>query len=381
VDQNEKETLCYFNSNDQIEKIIASNGVELYLNWLNTSEFTLTAISANKSIQLNTVGNLDLAAKGKKSSISRKGKLKLQVQGPPAKFISQNEFTTKLNDQNAFNYLTVEECGPFNPSSVVITMKDADRKVLATIFPDNIALGKYQYSVPHSNLPSVNFQDACKATANVIDVICKSTDVFSRGFICALISATLATTVVGAPAAALFLVACEEANLALAFFCKLPDLQTCKGKLFTTDFNTTSKIIFNVYTPGLLNNLESPDVIVPLPLAGTYIGPFPDLYVKLASVVNIKKFNLEPSIPLAGNDYAAEVEVSCLTIGTTIKISVAGSDGYYDEILYNVTTSASLDTFVLTVPGAESGVKDVCTVTVKTLGLNEISRSAYLVFN
>ncbi|MFH6999716.1 hypothetical protein ACHRVZ_17475 [Flavobacterium sp. FlaQc-57] len=102
--------------------------------------------------------------------------------------------------------------------------------------------------------------------------------------------------------------------------------------------------------------------------------------MNLDDKISVKSFILSPSTPLAGNDYNAVVDISCLNVGTVIKISIIGSDGYTDEIAYTVTSSKTSDSFILTVPGGNVGVNDECTLEVSTLGNIVATKKAYLVF-
>lgn len=91
----------------------------------------------------------------------------------------------------------------------------------------------------------------------------------------------------------------------------------------------------------------------------------------------INSFVLNPSNPGEGVDYTATAEYSCIPENSTITLSIEGTDGYSDSITENISGSGSA---VLHVPGAESGVYDLCTVTINMPFGETLTMQASLVF-
>ncbi|WP_332913309.1 hypothetical protein [Algoriphagus boritolerans] len=110
-------------------------------------------------------------------------------------------------------------------------------------------------------------------------------------------------------------------------------------------------------------------------------GPFPDLFVDLGAKTGLRTLNIDPAFPQDGQDYRAVADFKCLTSGSLVEISVLGSDGYQDNISFSISATQPDKSYVLTVPGADSGVRDDINLVVKDLNGIVISRKASIVFN
>lgn len=108
-------------------------------------------------------------------------------------------------------------------------------------------------------------------------------------------------------------------------------------------------------------------------------GPYPPLTVNVPGEVSVSGLTLAPSSPAALQDYRATGTVSCLQSGDVAVIAVVGTDGYTDSVTTMVTTAGD-QRFTLDVPGAESGINDVVTLTNIRNGAEIGKRTASLVF-
>lgn len=101
--------------------------------------------------------------------------------------------------------------------------------------------------------------------------------------------------------------------------------------------------------------------------------------VELDGEPEIRSFDLSPKFPSAGQGYRASVFYRCIPKGSKIVMGIVGTDGYHNETTQTVAAesgSANLD-----VPGAATGVHDVCTVTIYDTNGNPIaSTQASLTF-
>jgi hypothetical protein len=72
----------------------------------------------------------------------------------------------------------------------------------------------------------------------------------------------------------------------------------------------------------------------------------------------------------------------CLKLGSTVTISVEGTDGYTASNVTTINETQQAGTFNLTVPGAETaGIQDVVTLTVLLPDGTKITRTAQLIFH
>ena len=84
--------------------------------------------------------------------------------------------------------------------------------------------------------------------------------------------------------------------------------------------------------------------------------------VELDGEPEIRSFDLSPKFPSAGQGYRASVFYSCIPKGSKIVMGIVGTDGYHNETTQ--TTAAESGSANLDVPGAATGVHDVCTVKI-----------------
>jgi len=147
----------------------------------------------------------------------------------------------------------------------------------------------------------------------------------------------------------------------------------CKSDFLDREF--TEDVVIQAYVVGLVNNRYSEKKTVP----GN--GPFEDLYITMDAETKIQSLTLDPASPAYEESYSAICKISCLQAGSQVTLSVSGSDGYTDSASYTIASGQQEGEFTLQVPGAETGVRDVVTVTVTLLSGETLSRSASLVFN
>ena len=101
--------------------------------------------------------------------------------------------------------------------------------------------------------------------------------------------------------------------------------------------------------------------------------------VELDGTPEIRSFDLSPKFPSAGQGYRASVSYRCIPKGSKIVMGIVGTDGYKNETTQ--TAAAESGYANLDVPGAATGVHDVCTVTIYDTSGNPIaSTQASLTF-
>ena len=109
--------------------------------------------------------------------------------------------------------------------------------------------------------------------------------------------------------------------------------------------------------------------------------PLENMVVKMGGKPKIESFKLSPSAPMQGESYIAIAELACLPPGTQVVMDIVGTDGYEDTKTSFISSDESVRyKATLSVPGAESGVKDVCTVKVITPKGETLTKKASLRF-
>jgi hypothetical protein len=109
-------------------------------------------------------------------------------------------------------------------------------------------------------------------------------------------------------------------------------------------------------------------------------GPFGPFVLSAGSNNSILSVTTVPVYPAAGENYNAIAAIECPKNGDQVTMTIVGSDTYTNTIICTIGVDASINNgianCVLTVPGAEAGVRDVITV---TLGSGE-QKSTSIVF-
>ena len=94
----------------------------------------------------------------------------------------------------------------------------------------------------------------------------------------------------------------------------------------------------------------------------------------------IDKFTLNPSNPSAYQGYEAIAEYHCVPVGSSITLSIVGTDGYSNSTMTSVSDYGGSGTATLHVPGSYAGVYDLCTVEIKLPTNDVLKMQASLVF-
>lgn len=103
-------------------------------------------------------------------------------------------------------------------------------------------------------------------------------------------------------------------------------------------------------------------------------GPYPNISIQIDGDPDVIGFWADPGNPPAGVGYAVYASMSCVEPGSTIRMSIVGTDGYLNS--RNCTVSAAdfqNQTCILQVPGASGGVRDVITLVVNGITIDQLT--------
>lgn len=231
--------------------------------------------------------------------------------------------------------------------------------------------GHYQFSLPSNYNEHHNIADYCDAVNGVVNKICGLNAWTAPGSgakqaLCIGISATLASGLVSAPVAAGFLAACETTSVAIDAACGLingnmdlpegtPNLvDGLCGLLREIDYTWDDPLLLVPTVNALPNNIYGNAQKYE---HGTQIK---DTKITWGGNPTINTFTLNPPSPARGQSYNAVANLYCLPEGSRIIMDIVGTDGYTNSQTQTVGSQINF-TATLSVPGAESGVKDVCT--------------------
>lgn len=409
-------------STGRLTRMIAVNGTRLLLNWLSPTEVGLTVISGDGTTQVNTTVDfaqapnkapLGLASLATSAPITQKsgtpplrrtGRVTLEFR-PHGTAAIQSPKTVGNQTSTGASLLMgaiqsaqgagagmctvqVTSCDlPVEHAEVsVLVFEDtAGRKFLGQFPASKISSGTYQATLPTDLAPSINPSQICQDLAGILGNICDAA--FSTPgaaeFLCLRLSIVVASTVIGIVVAAEIEVACLSVTAGFDLYCStigggpVPGSESlvdrlCKAKALDRTF--ISKIILQPRVLSLPNNTLGAQVTAP----GQ--GPYPALSVDLGSKTEIRSLTLTPPSPGAGVGYVGTADIFCLPAGTTVTLSIVGTDGYQDTTSNTIPSAQREGTFILSVPGAESGIQDTVTLKVDRPDGKNLTYSASLVF-
>lgn len=405
--EEEAPTEVFFNENEQLQEIIASNGVRFQFDWLSETEAALTLIDPNTNEQLNTLIDLsnpvnDIQANNTRSisNTPRKGNSTLTIK-PQIKVNEQLGLLSTRSSNGRIGNVYLEQCGAPTVAQCWVNVYDYSdlsgsfgRGKYRGRFPcTQVGEGHYQFNLPTNYNEHHNIADYCDAISSVISKICGINAWTAPGSgakqaMCYAISGALASGIVSAPVAAGFASACLSISTALDAGCSLvngnmdlpegsPDLvDGLCGLLREMDYTWDTPLLLQPVVNALPTCIYGTAQIYE---ANTAIK---DMKVTWGGKPAINSFKLDPSAPAEGVSYLAIAKLSCLPPGTQVIMDIIGTDGYSDTQTSSIGSDSNLNyTATLHVPGAESGVRDVCTVTVITQDGETITKKASLVFH
>lgn len=308
--------------------------------------------------------------------------------------------------------VSISGCVGQNPTVKVI-MRDETGKVLDVLFGKPDPSGKYNVVIPYLNTGDQALADAAQSALDFMSEVGISESTFSS------ILSALKDETIGSiseevvqylesrgKAAEVYDEFAQYLNLTaddVDIIQKRAKFLTFVGKSLGVAFKTydvfdkllkayqAGQVLSNfidAYSQQQFNQIQLQPIVVTSKgekFSGTSSGltppegPYPELSVTAPGTVSISGLTLDPSNPSQGQGYVATGEVFCLSDGDVVSLSILGTDGYSDGKSETVV-GAETKGFLLSVPGAGTGVSDRVTLQVTRNGNVVATRSASLVF-
>jgi len=383
--QQQEEQIYILDDLGRPTEIIANNGTQFQLNWLSESTFALTVLSIDGQNQINTVvdledpGNRNLSFNGSHNFTTRKGSLGFEL--------LEKKTALKGGKQQGNLILNVNGCGqPTEVSNPRIIVKSESGTLLRTIFPERVGTGVFETTLPSNLTDPITGNEICQTLESLLGNICIGYSIGIAAYgplLCAAVTSAVAATGVGSVVAVPIFEACTAVVAGLELYCATlgaspvngaPSLASkiCEAELLNFSFD--DEIQYNGIILGLPNNIISSTITAP----GE--GPYPNINMSVGNNTLISGFSILPAAPQDGQDYNAIGSLFCLKTGDIINLSVVGTDGYMDEINFTVPSDMAEGDYILSVPGAETGVRDVCTLEVLSDANQNLIRTTSIVF-
>ena len=391
-----KDPISYFFDNSNLTKVIAPNGVTMNFDYVSASEVALMLYDPTSGEQLNTVVDPTGSKAPRIQEINtnaptREGEVTLTVRDAEMPVITV-EPDTKGSNIKGKVITTQCEARTFIGNVYVNVHKanDTIETYLNLIerydASPTSTQGVYEYTIPAGTQPHnvISAKKFIDYVDTYMGYLCTGGgDKFMATCVCPGITMALAATVVGSPAAAAFLTACEVATAGVAVYCAtagdgVPGGTSLIGaineKMDIKDIEWDTPLYIRACTDGLSGYQYGTRT--------TYKsgGTAEDLFITSEGTFNISPVKLNPSAPKAHQSYTAEVTLTCMPKGAKATLSVFGTDDYEKEVSYTFEETTNLKVLSMSVPGGAGGVKDVITITVDMPDGSQHFKNASLVF-
>ncbi|MEE1272751.1 MAG: hypothetical protein UHM19_08165 [Bacteroidales bacterium] len=379
-----------FDEDGRLISIINNNGVNIDFEWQSSTTAVIKAhsqidnyfISTLVDFTNNNQKNLKVESIEKKV-IKRTKPLSIEI-------IKENEYnylkSNDIYDPNDFpEYqeidLWITKCeSNYNTKNYLILRNANTGDMIGKLVNyEKIHEGLYSYKLPLSSYPTSALpQDVCNSIDNAlrnIEICLSGVLVDSTPIIVALNSVACATGIGMLPVAITdaIIFGFNALNCQISIFNHFGGMSELVRRI-DSDFYYKEYIISDIEIISVAldqgNTITDSDNIKPS--YGNWL-----LHLEIPGNPLIKSFVLNPANPGQGVGYTATVKYNCIPENSTITLSIVGTDGYSNSITKDVSGNGSA---VLNVPGAESGVYDVCTATINMPFGETITMQASLVF-
>ena len=278
------------------------------------------------------------------------------------------EYASTRNENSGNCIVTVTRCGiPADSQDLSVLVLDKSHRALGRFPTYRTSKGRYYTNIPTGLAPSFTLGEKCAALVDAFEKVAQfiAANPALPAVLCSYVSIAVASTAVLAPWAVQIGAACLAASEGLDVYANTlgagPESilgKICEAKIL--DRPITEDFVLIAVHRGMPTNTYSQPLTV---TQDHQYGPF-NLDVNLGTETSIDILTLDPGSPGAMHDYIASSDLTCLTAGTNVIMSVSGTDGYTNSASQWITTAQEEGTYTLTVPGAESGVEDTITVKV-----------------
>ncbi|TVQ05092.1 MAG: hypothetical protein EA359_04130 [Balneolaceae bacterium] len=383
---------------------ISSDEYTFIFDWESSSTFVLTAIDNEGTGRTQIAINMDELenemAMLKSSGFDISG---LNNQSRSSLFFpgylcgdSNEDGTIAYLSGTSSNVIHIERCGA-NLDGALVRLKIAQKGVIDQWFMTTpINNGRYRANIPiGGDTMGEKFLEGCESVLGVIGSSCEVSKqlLLSSPLYCSKIS------LYAGPAAPKVFAACQVAVAAYATTCAIvgwsplgdtelpegiewpswatPQAYICPGLSYLVDrgvdyFGEPIHYTVTISHPSItFGHGSSHHSNVATSPAN---GPYPDITIKIDGDPDVIGFWADPGNPPAGVGYTVYASMSCVEPGSTIRLSIVGTDGYSNSRSC-VVTAANIhnQTCMLQVPGASGGVRDVITLTVNGITIDNLT--------
>lgn len=268
--------------------------------------------------------------------------------------------------------VTYKKCDDyFDPNDIYLTIFNKDGWVGDLHDYNKIGTGKYLFIIPSDSYPSIDTAKWAEWINNILGTIGNiSLFLTASGgdyYVCGAIATGLTLLSEGAFAAcaAQFTTGCVAFNRAITAATLINTGGTDSGASITgnlIEYLKNANILRRVYTGNIwispiINYCAGVSNVMMTPEDNNVTIP-----VETEGYPSVHRFYCEPKEPAEGQAYDATIILQCMSPGTTVTMSVVGTDNYKDSKKTTLTSTNA--TVTLHVPGADKGVCDYIEVQI-----------------
>lgn len=375
-------------NNDLPTYIETPDGFKYFFEWTSETMAAVTIYNPLTGGQINTYVDLD---KMNSSSLNvenvnkrytkRDGEIKMSLLPMPAVDIHKclSLLSTEITSSTMPVKLMLKNCETLVDGTCFIDVyeKGNNGKFITKCSGKRISKGVYEMQIPKSIFTGedykkyINAGTGCEKIVNAINAFCDVKSWLDIILWCLAIQ----TSGISSGVDVFIDLICQLASDASKY-------DVCNSQMIK-DFKEWKQhnIISNSLQAKLVPYvLSMPNNIYGYPKDVKLGEPIEDMEITWGGTPNINSFTLSPSLPLHGQSYVAKAELYCIPSGSTVYMNIKGTDGYYNEKTIKISSTSYNYTATLNVPGAATGVKDVCNIIVTTSDGKKYSKTASLIF-
>lgn len=352
-------------SNSVPSRQLTPNGTVFEYHW-SDSTLRITAISPSGQVQVNVPFSLHKtiislpSGEGNPANIRKDMSAHVNFRPFP---MSGPEKPSKPAGDNAMIF-HVTKCGT-DVTNAIVTLNVSPALGVKTFPCANIGNGFYSTNIPHSGEPPANYEQECDKAGTVVSNVCLSYNMASLvstdlSSLCPLISDEIAKAFGTSPEGDKIKAMCGHGISALSAICKFAEkndiAELCKlARLLNSTPSGGYSFFVTVTVPGVAAYTSGSQGFDP---------DNPQTYmVDMGGSFDISNLRTDPLDPGPGQAYVASADIICTdAAGTSVTISVQGSDGYSNSSTQSYTANG---TITLSVPGGAQSVRDVVTLSGK----------------
>jgi len=392
IEGEEFPTTIEFDEQQRATRFLLANGGSMAIDWITDELINLTVVSFEGDLSVSTQIDLTEFEDSVNKHVATPANIRtnrpislsaidLPTSAPP------EEGANKTMAEDVVVNVDVNVCGyPADGNSNEVRVYVRDHAYSSSHYlptPAYVGAGRYSTTAEaYDDESGETFNDICTTIGDVMGLACTANDMVtvSSPYICSSLAVAVDLITLPAPGDGVpVFAACEAAFLALNTYCSTLGASPAPGAPDLTSFFCNS--IYSILQDNPTRELQPIVRVIGIsePILGDITkvnAAMPEINLNIDAEVatHIPNFNITPADPDPGEDYVSRAVVVCGAPGATAMVSVVGTDGYEDQA--SVTLSGLRQELILSVPGAETGVQDVVTISID----GEAMRVAALVF-